>query len=84
MSNSDFGPIFDAIVNKIDNPIVLGWVAVGVAFVWRLPDLIKAIGEVVRLDRSNKAEIDRKQALLEEELRNKIARRRSRELRYER
>jgi Sec-independent protein translocase protein TatA len=79
----ELGTILEPIVKRIDDPVVLGWVIVAIAFVWRLPELIRAIGEFIREDRSNRADIQRKQALLKEELATKIARRRSHELRKE-
>jgi len=83
MSDPELGTIFESVLKRIDDPIVLGWVAVGVVFVWKLPDLIRAIGEVVREDRWNRTQVRRQQALLKEELAFKIARRRSHELRKE-
>jgi hypothetical protein len=81
MSEDLLGPFLEKIAEKIDDPVVLGWVAVGIAFVWKMPDLIRAIGEVVREDRWNRSEVGRRQALLKEELADKLIRRRSRELR---
>jgi hypothetical protein len=83
MAEPDLISIVKAIVERMNDPIALGWTAVGIVFVWKLADIIRAVGEVIRLGRSNKAEIARKQALLKEELATKIARRRSHELRKE-
>lgn len=83
MAEINFGTIIEDIVGRIDDPIVLGWTVVGVTLVWRSPDLIRAIGEVARLGRLNKVEVARKQALLKEDVRIKITRRRSHEARRE-
>lgn len=79
MQNIDLGPIIESSLGRINDPIILGLVIIGIVLAYKGPAYIKAIGEVIRLGRLNKVEVQKQQALLKQELQNKLNKRRRHE-----
>lgn len=69
MDGSAIAEFLKEAIKLIDNPWIIAAVIITVVAIVRIPDYIRAIGEVVRRGRRNKADIAREQALLEEQLR---------------
>ena len=56
------------ILERISDPVILGWALVACFAIWTGPAYIKAIGEFIREGRKNKVDVERKQALLKDEI----------------